>query len=159
MATLTQEEFETISDFTIPDTSPIEIWIAVANGYLSTFMFDESLDGFESAYKLIAVAIVENFYAGSRQAAILSANSPYIAEKFGSYSYRRFDNKTDDNQQEENLFTSLPVAVQAIFIRYLLEPDPRIITSSVFKELQADGDGVREWQPYNDYDLAKVTEW
>ena len=152
MALLSSVDFNIISDIDIADINLLSIWVDVANGYLSTFCFDESLEGFESSYKVIATAIVENLYIISRRSNILSTNSPFISERFGSYSYKRF-NKSN---LEDNFFTNFSSIIKALFLRYLLQPIPQTITTSVFKELPPSSEGVRDWHKYNDEEFEKV---
>ena len=157
MPFLTLEEFVIISDITITNDSLLDIWLDVANGYLTTFCFNEALEGLQSALKIIAVAIVEHFYATSRRNSVLGANSAFRAEKFGSYSYQRF---TKDNTNEKrDLIYSLSPGIQTIFGRYLCELDPKLVTTSVFKELPENTEGIREWHKYNDYELSNVGSW
>ena len=154
MAFLTREEFVVISDIDITNDTLLDIWLEVANGYLTTFCFNEALEGLQSALKIIAVAIVEHFYATSRRSAVLGANSAFRSEKFGSYSYQRFTQ--DSTNEKRDLIYSLSPGIQTIFGRYLCELDPRLITTSVFKELPENMDGIREWHQYNDYELSSV---
>ena len=154
MAFLTREEFEIISDISITNGVLLDIWLDVANGYLSTFCFNEALEGLQSALKVIAVAIVEHFYATSRQNTVLGANSAFRSEKFGSYSYQRFTQ--DSTNEKRDLIYSLSPGIQTIFGRYLCQLDSKLITTSVFKELPENMDGIREWHKYNDYELSNV---
>ena len=152
MASLNSEEFNLISDISISNTELLDIWVDVANGYLSTFCFDESLEGFDNSYKVIATAIIEKLYSTSRKSNILVANSPFISERFGSYSYRRF-NRSDSEEDFFNTFSSI---IKALFLRYLTASDPRIVTTSVFKELSPNSEGIRDWHVYNDEEFDKV---
>ena len=78
---ITLAEFEEYTSLDVDSSRPFTLWVGVANGILSTFTFDESLEGFEDAIKFVAVAIVEHFSVSADRDNILTANSPYDSEK------------------------------------------------------------------------------
>ena len=69
--------------------SRLDIWVDMANGLLSRFVYDESAPGFRSAMKVAAVAVVEQFYVQAQAEIVVAANRPFQSEKMGSFSYSR----------------------------------------------------------------------
>lgn len=162
MSFITEAEFLELTTFTeIVSGVRLTVWLDTANGLLSTFTFDESREGFESALKIVATAIVESFYSSFRRENVIAANSPFKSEKFGSYSYTRLTARDSQEQttQEETFFKSLPVSILYIIQVYLKTPDPRIITTDVFKELSPNDQGIRDWHLEPDILLDKVEEY
>ena len=74
-----------------------------------------------------------------------------IVRKFGSYSYRKSKRAEDDD-----IFTYLPISILYILNLFLKKADPRIITTSVFKELPAPENGTRDWHQYADVQYEEV---
>ena len=152
MATyITLSEFKDITSLDIDSSRPFSLWVGVANGILSTFTFDESLEGFEDAIKFVSAAIIEHLSVSSSREIILAANSPFESEKFGSYSYRKRKKEKDDS-----IYSYLPISILYILNLFLKKSDPRIITTGVFKELPAPENGTRDWHQYVDVQYEEV---
>ena len=140
---LTVDQFNAVSSLAISAIDyPLDRWIEAANSILSTFNFDESIEGFANSMVLVASGIVEHFYSGSRRNAIMATNSPFKSQRLGSFAYTL---KTESNLQKAkgDIFENMPDYILYLISRYLKKPDPRISTTGVFQEAPANSDGIR----------------
>lgn len=137
--------------------SVYDVWVDMVNGVLGRFVFEEDAPGFWSAIKIAAVAMIEQLYGESREDVVITANRPFLSEKFGSYSYTSQGDTiaTVTRQQREGIFTTLPPKA-AFIIRLFLKQSVGLRTTEVFKQLPPNEAGISEWHIYLDSQLEAL---
>ena len=153
MSFIDLEEFKEISTLSLSDSDDLRLglYVSSTNGLLSIYNYDETIEGFVDAMKVVAVAIIESMYYVSQRQTVMAANRPFKSERIGSYSYQRYD-----IAGEEDVFQRLPGSVLSLWMGFLVKPEQIAYTTHVFKELPPDGSGNRDWHSYSDAEFSRA---
>lgn len=134
----------------------IGFWIDLAEDLLNTYNIDSSSAGFTNIVAWITQKVSEFLFLQNNEQIVVAANTPFISERLGSYSYRKFPR--DENQKKE-LFADLPIMVQVAILRITKDKVPLSISTSVFREERSDVvTGVREYNDLLDAEIAKIAD-
>ncbi len=134
----------------------VGFWIDLAEDLLNTYNIDSSSAGFTNISAWITQKITEFLFIQNDEQIVVAANTPFISERLGSYSYRKFPRNED---QKKELFSDLPIMVQVAILRITKDKIPLAIYSRVFREENSDVvTGVRDYQDLLDVELSRIDD-
>ncbi len=134
----------------------VGFWIDLAEDLLNTFNIDSSSVGFTNIAAWITQKITEYLFIQNDEQIVVAVNTPFISERLGSYSYRKFPRSED---QKKELFSELPMMVQVAILRITKDKVPLAIFSRVFREESSDViTGVREYNDLLDEEIARIDD-
>ncbi len=134
----------------------INYWIDLAESLLNTANIDSSTTGFANIAAYITQNITEFLFLQNEEQIVVANNTPFISERLGSYSYRKFPR---DENQKRALFADLPMMVQIAIQRITKYNIPLSIVSNVFREEGSDVvTGIREYNDLLDIEIARIAD-
>ena len=80
-----------ITQFLAETNEVIQYWITLSESLLETFELDESRSGFAINMAFAVQKLAEALYLENEEEYLTGMHSPFKSEKYGSYSYTRFD--------------------------------------------------------------------
>lgn len=120
-----------VSSLKAEDDDLIQTWISLADNLISSFELDSSRAGFNVNVAFAIQKTAEYLYIQNEEDYISAINSPFKYEKFGSYSYTRFDVK-QMAAKSNMLIDFLPPVAASIINIYMKTHKPISVTTHVF---------------------------